>query len=104
MSIERALAELRPGCAWYIQGSPEYSNITWTDKGSEIPTEDEVKQKMAEIVAQDQATLYAVLRKEEYMKLNQFEMQFNDAMNGTTTWLDAVNAIKAKYPKPDEVV
>jgi len=27
-------------------------------------------------------------------------MQFDDEENGTTTWKDAVNAIKAKYPKP----
>ena len=34
-----------------------------------------------------------------YAKLNQFEMQFDDATNGTTTWKDAITAIKAQYPK-----
>ena len=39
-------------------------------------------------------------RQEEYAKLNQFEMQFDDQRDSTTTWVDAVNAIKVKYPKP----
>tara|TARA_R110000824_G_scaffold162535_2_gene338234 strand:+ start:1155 stop:1439 length:285 start_codon:yes stop_codon:yes gene_type:complete len=39
-------------------------------------------------------------RQAEYAKLNQFEMQFDDQRDSTTTWVDAVNAIKAKYPKP----
>jgi hypothetical protein len=42
---------------------------------------------------------YARLRKAEYDKLNQFEMQFDDNRDGTTTWVDAVNDIKARYPK-----
>jgi hypothetical protein len=42
---------------------------------------------------------YARLRKAEYDQLNQFELQFNDQANGTTTWVDAVNEIKARYPK-----
>ena len=44
---------------------------------------------------------YTELRKAEYAKLNQFEMQFDDQRDSTTTWVDAVNAIKAKYPKPE---
>ena len=39
-------------------------------------------------------------RQEEYAKLNQFEMQFDDQRDSTSTWVDAVNAIKVKYPKP----
>ena len=39
-------------------------------------------------------------RQEEYAKLNQFEMQFDDQRDSTTTWVDAVNAIKSQFPKP----
>ncbi len=39
-------------------------------------------------------------RQAEYAKLNQFEMQFDDQRDSTTTWVDAVNAIKAQFPKP----
>ena len=40
-------------------------------------------------------------RQEEYAKLNQFEMQFDDQRDSTTTWVDAVNAIKVQFPKPE---
>ena len=42
---------------------------------------------------------YARNRRAEYDALNQFEMQFDDDANGTTTWKDAIDAIKAKWPK-----
>jgi hypothetical protein len=54
------------------------------------------KQKEDEL----KATKYQRLRIAEYSKLNQFAMQFDDSVNGTTTWIDAINEIKAKYPKP----
>ena len=31
---------------------------------------------------------------------DQMDMQYKDALNGTTTWKDHVAAVKAKYPKP----
>lgn len=31
---------------------------------------------------------------------DQLDMQYKDALNGTTTWKDHVAAVKAKYPKP----
>jgi hypothetical protein len=42
---------------------------------------------------------YARLRKAEYDQLNQDELRFDDLRDGTTTWVDAVNEIKARYPK-----
>lgn len=44
---------------------------------------------------------YARLRKAEYAKLNQDEMRFDDLANGTTTWSDAILAIKAQFPKQE---
>ena len=42
---------------------------------------------------------YSVKRKREYDQLNQFEMQFDDKRDGTTTWVDKINEIKSRYPK-----
>jgi len=42
---------------------------------------------------------YSRNRKAEYDALNQLEMQYDDKANGTTTWEDAIAAIKKKYPK-----
>ena len=46
-----------------------------------------------------EADEYKRNRRIEYNALNQFEMQFDDDANGTTTWKDAIVAIKAKWPK-----
>jgi hypothetical protein len=35
-----------------------------------------------------------------YGELNQFELQYNDLINNTTTWKDAITAVKVTYPKP----
>ena len=42
---------------------------------------------------------YARARATEYSALNQFEMQFDDQQNNTTTWVDAINDIKARFQK-----
>jgi len=46
---------------------------------------------------------YKFARKEAYAPLaEQLDMQYHDTMNGTETWLDHINEVKAKYPKPTE--
>ena len=45
------------------------------------------------------ALTYSEKRATEYAALNQFEMQFDDQQNNTTTWVDAINDIKARHPK-----
>ncbi len=65
-----------------------------------IPTQAEQDLWTAEYEAHVQANAYKGNRLAEYAKLNQFEMQFDDQRDSTTTWVDAVNAIKAQFPKP----
>ena len=55
--------------------------------------------KVTQAQAMQDALTYAEKRKAAYDLLNQFEMQFDDAANGTTTWIDAINAIKQEFPK-----
>jgi hypothetical protein len=31
---------------------------------------------------------------------DQLDMQYHDGVDGTTTWADAIAAVKTKYPKP----
>ena len=52
----------------------------------------------------DEKALYDSLewsrkRRAEYNALNQLEMQYDDEEDGTTTWKDAIAALKAKWPK-----
>ncbi len=62
------------------------------------------KVRLAEVATQaaldaEAVRTYADRRKAKYEELNQFEMQFDDQVNGTTTWVGAINAIKAEFPK-----
>ena len=43
---------------------------------------------------------WSSLRKYKYDELNRDEMRYDDLINGTTTWQDAITAIKLEYPKP----
>ena len=53
----------------------------------------------AEIVRLQTLEDYQAPRKAEYDQLNQFEMQFDDKENTTTTWVDKINEIKGRHPK-----
>ena len=43
---------------------------------------------------------YSELRVTEYpSREDQFDMQYHDQVDGTTTWKDTIQAVKDKYPK-----
>ena len=47
------------------------------------------------------APTYADNRRTAYGNLgDQLDMQYHDAVDGTTTWMDHVAAVKAAHPKP----
>ena len=54
----------------------------------------------ATLKAEWDAKVYARTRKAKYDLLNQDEMRYDDTKNSTTTWVDAIDAIKASHPKP----
>jgi len=44
---------------------------------------------------------YAQYRVEAYPSIgDQLDMQYHDSVDGTTTWADAIAAVKTKYAKP----
>ena len=65
------------------------------------PTESEIDAEIIRLQAEFDAQEYARSRKAEYPPIeDQQDMQFHDAIDGTTTWQDAIQAVKTKYPKP----
>ena len=59
-------------------------------------------QSEAEQIEEDriEAMTYADYRAAEYPGIgDQMDMQYWDGINGTTTWADAIKAVKDKYPK-----
>lgn len=63
------------------------------------------KEEADALLAQQRQTVFSLLpysqkRLGEYPSIQeQLDMQYWDLVNGTTTWQDAINAVKAKYPK-----
>ncbi len=70
----------------------EYQSFDWVDNAITID-------QFSDAITIYDSQEYARNRKAAYDLLNQFEMQFDDQANGGTTWVDAVNEIKARYPK-----
>lgn len=97
--IDKALNSLRPKASWNMVGET-YGGIEWLDKEQTKPTEPEVMAEVARLQAEYEAKQYQRDRAKEYPTLQeQLDMQYWDSINGTTTWQDAINAVKAKYPK-----
>ena len=94
-----ALQTLRPQAQWVLRGDDD---LEWLDTEQTEPTETEIQEEIVRLTEEYNATEYQRLRKAEYDKLNQDEMRFDDLVNGTTTWQDAILTIKDKYPKPAE--
>jgi hypothetical protein len=104
-AIRELCKEKHPTSSWGIHDYDE-DNITDLsvlkidgDDTELLFTFDDVEKKQISMQAEYDAQEYARDRIAEYNALNQFEMQFDDKEDGTTTWEDAIAAIKTKYPK-----
>ena len=90
-----AILNLRPNAKFSITDEV----IEWLDTEQTQPTEAEIQAEITRLQTEYDNNQYARERKARYDSLNQFEMQYDDAVNGTTTWQDAINAIKQEIPK-----
>ena len=64
------------------------------------PTASALATEVTRLQAVYNSQLYARTRKAKYDLLNQDEMRYDDVKNSTTTWVDAIDTIKAAHPKP----
>ena len=103
--ITDACISLRPNGGVSLSGT-DASDLVWDEDtiSSEagVPTNSEIVAEQSRLQAIEDAQAYARTRKAKYDLLNQDEMRFDDQANSTTTWVDAINAIKTAHPKPQE--
>jgi len=92
-----ALQSLTPNAEWVLRGD----ELEWLDSSQTEPTTAAIAAEVIRLQAAYDALAYARSRKVEYDKLNQDEMRFDDLVNSTTTWHDAIAAIKVAIPKPE---
>ena len=95
MDITHALISLKPNAEWVLNGDV----LTWMDDVQTEPTQAEIDAEIIRLQAVYDSQAYARNRKAEYNQLNQFDMQFDDKRDGTTTWVDKINEIKGRHPK-----
>jgi len=96
MNTVDALQSLTPAAQWVLRGD----DLEWLDTEQTEPTAAALAAEVIRLQSVYDALAYARSRKVEYDKLNQDEMRFDDLVNSTTTWHDAIAAIKVAIPKP----
>ena len=102
--IEDYLVTVRLGqwFTWSDPTNPIYANLVVLDGGSK-PTETECTDGLAALQsAWDlEYDSYKSKRRNAFPSLaEQLDMQYWDAVNGTTTWKDAIAKVKIDNPKP----
>ena len=93
--LAEAIKSLDPDAMFFIRGD-DLNNINW--ETTPIATS-EIDAEVIRLQAVYDSQAYARNRKAEYDQLNQFEMQFDDDRDSTTTWVDTINEIKGRHPK-----
>ena len=91
-----ALQSLTPNAQWVLRGD---SDLEWLDTEQTQPTTAALAAEVIRLQSVYDSQAYARNRRVEYDKLNQDEMRFDDLVNSTTTWHDAIAAIKTSIPK-----
>lgn len=99
INISTALFSLRPGAKWILRNE-HYAGLEWNDDSQIKPTLKEVNEEIARLEAEFVAAEYKRQRAAAYPTIQeQLDMQYHDALNGTTTWQDTIASIKQQFPK-----
>ena len=78
--------------------------MNWFDENTEIkPTEQEVNDELVRLKELAAQREYRLRRKDNYLSVEeQLDMLYWDRTNGTNTWQDHIDEVKANNPKPVE--
>ena len=83
----------------YISGADENGSAIYKD--TQDFTWEQVSAKKAELQTDYDNKQYQRDRADAYPSIqDQLDMQYHDAVDGTTTWKDAVAKVKSDIPKP----
>ena len=100
-TLEHYLMTLHTGqwFGWSDSKNKVYANLVIHSDDAK-PSESDCTAGVTTLQADWDALDYSRTRKAKYDLLNQDEMRYDDVKNSTTTWVDAIDAIKAAHPKP----
>ena len=78
--------------------------IIWIEPKTPPVTNEQIQTEYNRLLELWDNLEYQRIRAKEYPSIKeQMDMQYWDSVNNTTTWQDAIDAVKAKYPKPEGV-
>jgi len=65
-------------------------------------TEEKIEAEVIRLTTEWDSQEYARNRASQFPELKeQFDMQYHDQIDGTTTWKDAIAKVKTDHPKPE---
>jgi hypothetical protein len=104
MNISQALQNLRPGASWEVNGNT-YAGIVWRrNNTTSIPTEEEVMAEVERLRQINKNTDYQRKRSHEYPPVTDYlDAVVKGDLAQQQAYIDACQAVKAKYPKPEGV-
>ena len=97
--VVRAIWSIRPNSEFHVLET--YSSLAWISKDQDKPTEAEFNNAVTAWNREYDAQEYARDRAPAYPSVgDQLDMIYKDNKNSTTTHADAVETVKAQFPKP----
>ena len=96
--IINAILKINPNAQVNVNAE-DINQIEWLNGTTPIPA-NEILAKQQELIAEYNAKQYQRDRAKAYPSIQeQLDLQYWDKINGTNNWQDAINAVKAQYPK-----
>ncbi len=97
-TIIKSILAINPTAQVSVSGD-DINSIEWYNGTTPIAKE-LILAKVAELQAEYEAKQYQRDRAKAYPSIQeQLDLQYWDKVNGTDTWEQAINAVKAQYPK-----
>lgn len=99
MDLSKAIASLRPGCSWGLNGN-SYDGLIWHDINElSPPTEEEVLAEAQRLQTEWENKQYQRERAAAYPTIQeQMDILYHQGYDG---WKEIIDEVKNKYPKPE---
>jgi hypothetical protein len=96
--IIKAIKAINPNAEVSVNGE-DINQITWLNGTTPIST-NQILAKQQELIADYNSKQYQRNRSKAYPSIQeQLDLQYWDKINNTDNWEQAINAVKAQYPK-----
>jgi hypothetical protein len=96
--IIKAILKINPNAKVSVNAE-DINQITWLNGTTPISV-NEILAKQQELITEYNSKQYQRDRAKSYPSIQeQLDMQYWDKVNGTNNWQNAINAVKAQYPK-----